>query len=64
MAGCNLEAAAREILAVLSRFGEWDDQCFYYGGNSASELQKPMQDLADAIECVNHRAQALTLEGI
>ena len=45
-----IEQAARELLAVLERVGDWDDGCFYYHGNTASELEKPMQDLADALE--------------
>jgi hypothetical protein len=45
-----LIAAAREISAVLSRFGDWEDGCFYYNGTTASELEGPQQALADAIE--------------
>lgn len=45
-----LLAAAREMSAVLSRCGDWDDGCFYYNGTSATELEGPQQRLADAIE--------------
>lgn len=45
-----IEQAARELLAVLERFGDWDDGCFYYNGRSAPEFETPMQDLADALE--------------
>lgn len=41
--------AAEDMCAVLSRFGDWDDGCFYYNGTSAPELQGPFQALADAI---------------
>jgi len=48
-AACDLDKNARDLLAVLQRFGDWDDGCFYYNGRSAPELQSPMQALADAI---------------
>lgn len=44
------DAAARDILAALSQYGEWDDGCFYYNKHAASELQRPMQALMDAVE--------------
>lgn len=48
-----LLSAAREMSAVLSRYGDWEDGCFYYHGTSASELQDPQQHLADAIEAAS-----------
>ena len=41
--------AAEDMCAALSRFGDWDDGCFYYNGTSAPELQAPFQALADAV---------------
>jgi hypothetical protein len=46
----DIEHAARELLAVLQRFGDWEDGCLYYKGVSASELEGPMQQLANALE--------------
>ena len=45
-----MEHAARELLAVLERFGEWDEGCYYYNGHAAPELQTVMQNLADELE--------------
>ena len=33
----------------LLTHGEWDDNCFYYAGHSASELEEPLRKLKAAI---------------
>jgi hypothetical protein len=44
-----LHKSTNELMAVLHRFGEWDDGCFYYAGKAATELQRPMRSVCDAI---------------
>ncbi len=44
-----VEVAAQNLLAVLSRLGDFEDGCFHYRGKPSPELETPMQELADAL---------------
>lgn len=44
-----LEAILQQFVAALDRFGDWDDNCFYYHGHSATELQQPLAQARAAI---------------
>jgi hypothetical protein len=55
-ANARLIAAAPELLqslysflAVMHKYGNWDDGCFYYMGTSASELQDSIISARSAI---------------
>jgi hypothetical protein len=51
----NIEIAARELLNILETHGDWDDGCYYYNHLSATELEQPMQALADALNPTRDR---------
>ena len=39
----------------LLTHGEWDDNCFYYAGHSASELEEPLRKLKAAIAAAGEK---------
>ncbi|KKK88927.1 hypothetical protein LCGC14_2738240 [marine sediment metagenome] len=45
----DLLAACELTKKRLLTHGSWDDNCFYYAGSSASELEEPLEKLKAAI---------------
>ena len=43
MKDSKLREALQLFLAMMDKFGEWDEGCFYYCKTAAPELERPIQ---------------------
>jgi hypothetical protein len=44
-----LQAVLRDFIDMIDKFGEWNDDCFFYRGVAANELEFVYQDARDAL---------------